>query len=63
MKATVYLQCEERGGRGVGVGGVLWGVVETAYFKVSVMGTQQRNKQCVEPEDKHNSAALSADQQ
>lgn len=43
--------------------GLLWGVVETAYFKVSVMGTQQRNKQCVEPEDKHNSAALSADQQ
>jgi hypothetical protein len=59
MKATVYLQCEERWGGG----GLLWGVVETAYFKVSVMGTQQRNKQCVEPEDKHNSAALSADQQ
>jgi hypothetical protein len=60
MKATVYLQCEERERGG---GGAALGVVETASFKVSVMGTQQRNKQCVEPEDKHNSAALSAVQQ
>jgi len=59
MKATVYLQCEEGGRRR----GCFGGVVQTAYFKVSEMGTQQRNKQCVEPEDKHNSAALSADQQ